>query len=574
MCLLKNLSYLYFQREHPMKKIMFAAILLLAFLSLTQAKEIKLDFKPEKITVYQQGAYIDFEFDAEFDKGMNKIIIDSLPFGFDPNGFLLKSDKKILINSMDYETHYFDEGSFEYPKSIQTMEDSLSALNYAFQDLADQKEILNGEEKIIKEYSVSVAGGAKASVQELQTHANYYAKRVREIRKGIIKISKNMDKNNAIRLELQKKIDKEKAQYKRINYQLVANIKSDTKEKKKITFSCFTNYAGWNQNYDIRVKDTKTPMNLSFIAKIWQNTQYKWEDVKLVVSTRNPTIVSVYHEFEPWRIWVGYRASEKQIRVDGIDYKDEWLNAVQITEDREYPVSSSNYVRVSRSDKSSDFDAVAKLTTGDQTIGSGAANYFAFEYSPDERYTIESGKKPTSVILNEETVDCEYKHISQPKVTSEAFLIAKISDWGNLRLLNGPANVYLDNSYIGKSRIDVSNAKDTLLLSLGRVRGVVTERTKMKEFTSDKFFGSNVKRSIGYKINVINNKPETITITVQEQVPVSTNEDITIEVLEKTGANYDQEKGLLEWVLELKPGESKEVKYIYEADMPSNTFIE
>jgi uncharacterized protein DUF4139/uncharacterized protein DUF4140 len=600
-----------------MNKIIVLTFILFSFIYQSNANQTRLDFEPNQVTVYQRGAYIDFEFDMKFEKGLNKIIIDSLPFGFDPTSFIMNSDKNILINSMEYEKMSFDYENFVFPKYIKIMQDSVYDLNYDLKDMNDQIAILGQEEQIIRNYSVSSSGSAKASVQELRAHADYYAKRSRAIRKEKLVLGKKIDEINKLIKEVNKRYSTAMLPLQHDSYRLVALIKSQKSETKKLKFQCFTMFAGWQQEYDFNVKDTKTPMKLSYTAKIWQKTRYDWNDVKLVVSTRNPTIVSIYHEYTPWRIWPGYNRynyrqemglndgnsieanvalsagvlnagsgfstrgsqdKETQIRVDGLDVGNQFTGGAGVFGRGNMPyadfnLSTSNSSRA-RSDKSSNFQSNINISTGNQAIGTGAANYFSFEYSPDEKHTIESGKKPTMVTLNEEEVKCKYKHIFQPKITSEAFLVAELSDWGNLRLLNGSANVYLDNSYIGKSYVDVSRAKDTLMQSIGRVRGLVCERQKMREFTEEKFFGDNVRRKIGYKIKVINNKPETLEIIVQERIPISASEDISIEILEDSGASFNTETGLLEWTLELKAGESKEISYIYEADMPKGTYIE
>jgi uncharacterized protein (TIGR02231 family) len=268
----------------------------------------------------------------------------------------------------------------------------------------------------------------------------------------------------------------------------------------------------------------------------------------------------------------GARSNERQIRVDGLDVGNQFAGAEGQFGTGNMPQANSSQYR--RTDAYRAMTADTIMQSGGQSIGMGEANYFSFEYSPDEKYTIETDKKPSSVILNEKEVKCEYAHIAQPRVASEAFLVAKVGDWSGMRLLPGSANVYMANSYIGKSFVDIGRAKDTLLMSIGRVRGVATERTKMEEYTEDKFFGSNVVRKVGYRLKVVNNKPETITVALQEPVPVSTTENIKIELLETSGANFNKEKGLLEWQMELKPGESKVVIYVYEMDMPQGTYIE
>lgn len=50
--------------------------------------------------------------------------------------------------------------------------------------------------------------------------------------------------------------------------------------------------------------------------------------------------------------------------------------------------------------------------------------------------------------------------------SSEPFLIANIIDWEKYSLLEGEANVFFEDTYIGKTILDVKYASDTLKLSV------------------------------------------------------------------------------------------------------------
>jgi uncharacterized protein DUF4139/uncharacterized protein DUF4140 len=599
-----------------MNRIFIGILMSLALLSTAKSNEVHVNCKPQEIIVYKLGAHIEFEFQAKFKKGMNKIVIDSLPLAFDPSSFVLSSNKKILINSLEYEFDKFDDKKIVYTRDIIKKQDSIKRLNVQIAKLNYRKEILKGEEKIVTEYSVDTKSNSNASVQELKEHAAYYYAKVTEIKDLMLDVEFAIEQAEETINLYEKEIEKFKEKFNRDNFKMIAMIKSDKSETKNIVFSCLTQNAGWIPSYDIRVLETNAPFELTFNAKIWQVTGYDWKDAKITISTRNPSVYSVYEELKPWRVWNGYKSDIYQGGSQGYDYryiggsaifskylddndiKLRDMNPVPVYEKKYYssrssgifsggggmnspcaPASSGSSGGRSSSDRNREEDAKKKkntitlLTSGDQMVGVGAENYFSFAYSPNEKYDISSGKKPMHILLDEEKVECDYQHIAQPKVASEAFLIAKISDWGKLRLLNGEANVYMENTYIGKSKINVVNAKDTMLISIGRVRGVITERTKIKEYTENKFFSSNIKRMIGYKINIINNKDVAVSVKLQEQIPVSTSDDIEIELLQWSNASVNQETGVLEWEVELAAGESKEVVYVYEVDMPYDTMI-
>ena len=98
-----------------------------------------------------------------------------------------------------------------------------------------------------------------------------------------------------------------------------------------------------------------------------------------------------------------------------------------------------------------------------------------------------------------------FKYYSVPKVDRDAFLIARIPNWQDLNLIEGNANIYFGGTYVGQSFISTRSVSDTLDISLGRDKKVIVTRTKMKDFSSKKTFGSNRKETHAYRIIVKNN---------------------------------------------------------------------
>ena len=60
-----------------------------------------------------------------------------------------------------------------------------------------------------------------------------------------------------------------------------------------------------------------------------------------------------------------------------------------------------------------------------------------------------------------------------------------------------------------------------------------------------------------------NNKTESVKVTVEDQFPVSTVDDIKVVLVDNGGAEVDEKEGKLTWKLNLKPGEKKELKFSY-----------
>ncbi|MBK7710115.1 MAG: hypothetical protein IPJ37_03490 [Bacteroidales bacterium] len=63
----------------------------------------------------------------------------------------------------------------------------------------------------------------------------------------------------------------------------------------------------------------------------------------------------------------------------------------------------------------------------------------------------------------------EYKYVTTPKLSQLAYLTANITDWAKLSLQSGEATLYFENSFVGKSNVNVAELNDTLALSLEQI---------------------------------------------------------------------------------------------------------
>jgi len=191
-------------------------------------------------------------------------------------------------------------------------------------------------------------------------------------------------------------------------------------------------------------------------------------------------------------------------------------------------------------------------------------------------YTIKSDNKNYTVDIEFYDLPAIYQYYCVPKIDKDAFLIAKIVDWEKYSLLEGEANVFFEETYVGKTLLDVRRASDTLEISLGRDKKVSVNREKIKDFSTKQFIGNKKEETRMWKTTVKNNKNQEINMIVLDQVPVSTAEDIEVNVLNISGAKHDLETGELKWEFKLKPVDKKELDLKYSVKYPKfrNLIIE
>jgi len=195
-------------------------------------------------------------------------------------------------------------------------------------------------------------------------------------------------------------------------------------------------------------------------------------------------------------------------------------------------------------------------------------NQTTVEFEVDEPYSIKSNGDMLSVDLNSFEIETLYEYYAVPKLDKDAFLIAKIINWDQYNLLEGEANLYFEETYVGRSILDARSLEDTLNISLGRDKSIVIGREKVNEFSKRKTVGSNKIESRGFKVIARNKKAQSIKMTLFDQIPITAISDITVLPTELSNGKLDKKTGEITWELELEPQQQTELTLSYEVKYP------
>jgi len=185
-------------------------------------------------------------------------------------------------------------------------------------------------------------------------------------------------------------------------------------------------------------------------------------------------------------------------------------------------------------------------------------------------YSVKSNNKNYVVDMTTYEVPANYEYYCVPKIDTDAFLKGYVTNWERYNLLEGEANIFFEETYIGKSILDVRYITDTLSISLGRDKSVIVNRDKIKEKTSWKFIGNKKEEKRGWRISVKNNKAQSIKMVLLDQVPVPTLEEIELQIEELSKGKRDEDTGEILWNLQLNPNESKEFELRFSLKYPKN----
>jgi TonB-dependent SusC/RagA subfamily outer membrane receptor len=207
----------------------------------------------------------------------------------------------------------------------------------------------------------------------------------------------------------------------------------------------------------------------------------------------------------------------------------------------------------------------SKINSLGITVETGITNT---RFEIDKKYSIPSDGDVTVIEIDKFNVPATYNYFAAPVLNENVFLTAKIGNWEQYNLLPAEANVYFEGSYSGKTNINPGATTDSLTISLGVDPNIIVKRTQLNNFKKTTFIGSNKIVYKGFEIEIKNNKQSNIELTLMDRIPITQNKAIKLDDIETGSSIYDEDKGILKWLINLKPGKTDKVKHSYAIKYP------
>lgn len=529
-------------------------------------KQITVDADIDKATVFLNGAQLFHSGSVAIPSGQSDIIIQGLSSSLDQNSIQGGGKGDFTILDIQYRLFYPEpvENSVELTaidKKIQSKQDSIIEIDFDLKTIHSRKDVLNVQKQMMLNNKL-LTSTASDSLQLIQQSVEYYDKKLNEIYTELLALEKKEYHINIERSKIQARI------YELQNYrnqqaakqnpnapvpQIVMSVVADVATTAKVEVNYITYNAGWYATYDIRASDISKPVDLAYKANIWQTSGIDWKDVKITCSTGNPMLGNNLPQLTTW--YLGYYNY-----YYGRDYEDD-AKAPAASETVQGDVDS--YLGNRSQITAKDAGQASNYTTPVQNIAN-------VEFEINLKYSIPSDGKGHIVALQTKQLPSTYNYLIVPKLDQSAFLIARITDWESINLLPGAANIYFNNTYVGKTTINPLTLEDTLSLSLGRDQSIEVKRTQVSDKSTDRIIGVNNKKTMAFEIVVRNGKSIPVEIIVKDHIPVSQDDDIKVELFDKSGGELDELTGIVTWREKLKSKDQKKFNLEFEITYPKN----
>lgn len=524
-------------------KILVGLAMLIHWASPAQILQKEVKSEITEVKVFLIGAELKRTGNVSLNTGTTKLIFSHLSTKIEKESIQANFGDGVKITNVESKIKTVDKEKKDSLRILK-LQDSIIIYQKDIRRINSQLNTFEGEKQAIEANKILKNADGGTTVTELEKLSEFYRKRLSEINQKIFELEESINSNND-----RIKIATENIKKLSIIKQDIWNaIEITVQTTKAITTDFDLKYlvgcTGWSPTYDLRVKDVIGQIDMEYRAKILNQTGEDWNDVKLSFSSAMPTESQETPTMEPWRLNFDNR-TDYEGRLN--DFRPSTINKAEALK-RSGNIALPEGVEF----------AEVELSLVD------------FEFKVDGTFSIPSDGNSYMVSITNYNLPVTFKYVAIPKIDKAAFLVAEVTGWESLNLIEGPTNIYFRGTFMGHSYLKPQYANDTLNISLGRDNKVLINRVKVEDNKGDKLIGTNKREEFTYKITVRNTNPGNISFTLLDQVPIAQDNDIKVEVIDISSAEKDEYSGRLRWKFDMAPKEAKEFTVKFAVKYPKN----
>ncbi|KXH80518.1 DUF4139 domain-containing protein [Chryseobacterium kwangjuense] len=525
-----------------MRKNILLFFLFLGVLHFSQ-KPIFTKAKVNAVNMYRTSAELQNIINVSVPAGTSEIVITNISEEVVEKSVQINTNnKEISVLSAQYRDGYDSKYSETNNPNGKKIKDSITILENLSAKINIERQTNEKTLELLDKNQGLLVGSNTSSVAQLMQLTEYYKTKRNEISIAQIDINKKYAetilKLERLRTRLKANADAEETFSDGV---LVLKVVSSTAGNAKMNLGYLVENVSWEPFYEVKGNKLTEPLDVTFKAKVRQDTGLDWKGVKLSLINARSSRNNVAPVMNPW--FLNSYKNEERANLGYSSGKD-----TMRTRDIEEVVVIGYGIRINENQLNVSFDA-------------------------DIPYDILSNNEDHFINLKQIKIPAEFKYYAVPKYNTNAYLVADISDFNKYNLISGSASVIFENMYVGETRINPNQTDDKMSITLGDDKKISIRKEIVNDKSSEKLFSSYQEKTFAYDLIIRNNKKEAITMDLRDQIPLSKDEAVKIELLQSDNAELDKEKGFLTWNLKISPSETKKIRVSYKVRYPKDFSI-
>ena len=579
-------------------KYFIGVVLVFVFVSMGFADSARVRGEISEVTVYHGQALVSREVEVDIDSGTSEVIVSGLPNRIVSESLYAQSGDGVKVLSVRYRERAVRVDTREEVKQLdEQIKEVRNELRYAERNREHMSNIWSRYDNIWKLTADATNEDYNKGVlqsKEVEGLSQFLEEKYTSLHENSLKLE---DEIAALKEELEllnrrrKELDAGRSRTER---EAVLYISDEGRGKSRIELNYLVNEANWLPQYNLRAEPEESSVVIEYNAVVNQRSGEDWNNVKLNLSTAEPSMAAQAALLEPVSVGLFSKSDQKQAELPGMggmigfdkrsdrfskllrSRREQSKRGAGAQKELEQLAVSNQMIELSIDER--------ELKSMKQQIQEiSRVEGVSVSYELDGRLSLPSRSDQQLVTIASEKMAGDFTLVSTPLLTDYVYLQAEVINDSDTVFLAGPARMFRNGDFVGKSEQPLVTIGEKFTAGFG----IDSQIQVVREFEDKKtrIQGGNRIDTYNYLITLSNYKNTPAEIRLLDRLPFTENKSIKIELIETSPKLSDEreyvrtrkKKGILRWDLNLGAKtvdeQAKAVKYSFTIEYDKNMQI-
>lgn len=524
-----------------------------------------------QVTVYRGQALVTRTIEAELPSGMSELIVTDLPPKIISETLYAQTSPGVNILSVRYREKAVREDTRQEVKELDAQVEALQTeIQQTEAHLKYNQDMWTMFTKL-QDFSIQAANSdlnqGRLTFEPLKQLTDLIEQKGVTFRDSDLELKATLQQQHKDMEVLKRKREKLAAGRSRTQREAILYLKKDHANPTTILLNYLVDGADWSPQYNLRSNPTAQQVLVEYNAIVHQTSGENWNNVSLSLSTAQPTMAAAAPTLDPMSASLIPQGA--QLQQQAISNASFGNNVAQFEDN--FRRQRSNFQKGKAAQK-----LLNTLVASNQALYYNASGVelqqmqeqvaaiartegISVTYQLPGELSLPSRSDQQLVAIANIPTKAEFTLIATPLLTDYIYLQAEIANVSDTVLLPGPASMFRNGDFCGKSELSLVTIGEGFTAGFGIDSQIqVAHELKNKK---TRIQGGNQIDTYDYQITLANYKDTAVKIQLLDRMPYTKNSSIKIELVKatpelSTDSDYlrsQRNKNILCWDIDLKP---------------------